>query len=81
MRTIKLKPQAEELAERKLRLRIPGRLAVDLDDYRALYARSHGREIEMAALIEGILEQFLGTDRGFQRSRSKAAASSGTAES
>jgi hypothetical protein len=69
MRTIKLKPQAEDLAERKLRLRLPGRLAADLDAYRAFYANAHGREIEMAALIEAILEQFLATDRRFQQAR------------
>jgi hypothetical protein len=37
--------------------------------YREVYARTHGREIELPALIEGILEQFLASDRGFQRRR------------
>jgi hypothetical protein len=67
--TIKLRPQEPEIPERKLRLRLPGRLAADLDDYRALYARAHGQEIELPALIEGILEQFLLSDRAFQRQR------------
>ena len=65
--TIKLRPQEPEIPERKVRLRLPGGLAADLDDYRALYARAHGQEIELPALIEGILEQFLASDRAFQR--------------
>jgi len=67
--TIKLRPQEPEIPERKVRLRLPGGLAADLDDYRALYARAHGQEIELPALIEGILEQFLASDRAFQRQR------------
>ena len=69
MRQMKLRAQQPEPPERKLRLRISGRLAADLDEYRALYARTHGGEIEMAALVEGILAQFLETDRAFQRER------------
>ena len=72
MRQIKLRPQQPEPPERKLRLRINGRLAADLDEYRALYARTHGAEIELPALIEGIVAQFLATDRAFQRVRSPA---------
>lgn len=68
-RTIKLGPQAAELPERKVRLRLPGGLAADLDDYRALYAEAHGHEIDLAALIEAVLEQFLASDRFFQRQR------------
>jgi len=68
-RAIKLRPQETELPERKVRLRLPGRLAADLDAYRGLYARVHGHEIELPALIEGILEQFLASDRAFQRRR------------
>jgi hypothetical protein len=67
--TIKLRPQQPEIPERKVRLRLPGRLAADLDEYRALYTRAHGQEIELPALIEGILEQFLAGDRAFQRHR------------
>ena len=66
-RTIKLRPQEADLPERKIRLRLPGRLGADLDDYCDLYAQVHGQEIELAALIEGILEQFLASDRAFQR--------------
>jgi hypothetical protein len=70
VRQIKLRPQQPEPPERKLRLRINGRLAADLDEYRALYASTHGAEIELPALIEGIVAQFLATDRAFQRLRS-----------
>lgn len=69
MRTIKLRPQEPDLPERKVRLRLPGRLGAELDAYRDLYARTHGQEIELAALIEGIIEQFLASDRGYQRQR------------
>jgi len=69
VRTIKLRPQEPDLPERKVRLRLPGHLGVELDAYRELYARTHGREIELPALIEGILEQFLASDRGYQRQR------------
>jgi len=74
--TIKLRAQEPEIAERKVRLRLPGRLAAGLDEYRALYARAHGQEIELPGLIEGILEQFLTSDRAFQRQR-RASASQG----
>ena len=67
--TIKLGPQAAELPERKVRLRLPGQLAAELDAYRALYAEAHGHEIDLAALIEAILVQFLASDRFFQRRR------------
>jgi len=68
-RTIKLRPQEADLPERKVRLRLPGRLAAELEDYCALYAQAHGQEIELPALIEAILEQFLASDRAFQRQR------------
>ena len=68
-RTIKLRPQETDLPDRKIRLRLPGRLGADLDDYCELYAQVHGQEIELLSLIEGILEQFLASDRAFQRAR------------
>jgi hypothetical protein len=74
-RAIKLRPQEGELPERKVRLRLAGRLAADLDAYCELYARVHGHEIELPALIEGIVEQFLASDRAFQR-RQRTSASS-----
>lgn len=69
-RTIKLRPQEPDAPERKMGLRLPGRLAAELEEYRDLYAQTHRREIDLAALIEGILEQFLASDRFFQRRRS-----------
>jgi len=68
-RAIKLRPQEADLPERKVRLRLPGRLGADLDHYCELYAQVHGQEIELPSLIEGILEQFLASDRAFQRKR------------
>jgi hypothetical protein len=67
--TIKLRPRDPEIPERKLRLRLPGRLAADLEEYRALYSSAHRQDIELPALIESILEQFLASDRAFQRRR------------
>jgi hypothetical protein len=75
VRQIKLRAQQPAPPERKLRLRISGRLAADLDDYCALYIRTHGSDIALPALIEGILSQFLATDRAFQRQRASAAGS------
>jgi hypothetical protein len=71
----KLRPQHPDAAERKVRLRLPGRLAAELEEYRDLYAQTHRHEIDLAALIEGILEQFLASDRFFQRRRSGGAMS------
>lgn len=68
-RTIKLRVQTTELPERKVRLRLPGHLGAELEAYRELYTRVHGHEIELTTLIEGILEQFLASDRAFQRAR------------
>ena len=68
-RAIKLRPQEADLPERKVRLRLPGRLGADLDHYCEIYAQVHGQEIELPSLIEGILEQFLASDRAFQRIR------------
>jgi hypothetical protein len=74
VRLIKLRPQNPNLPTRALRVRLAGRLAADLDAYCEVYAQENGREIELPAMIEGILEQFLATDRGFRRWRAEAAA-------
>jgi hypothetical protein len=68
-RTIKLRPQEPDAPDRKVRLHLPGRLAAELEEYRSLYVQAHGHEIDLVALIEGILEQFLVSDRFFQRRR------------
>jgi hypothetical protein len=74
-RTIRLRAQEPEAPERKVRLRLPGRLASELDEYRELYAEVHGHEIDLPALVEGMLEQFLASDRFFQRRRRGSAPS------
>jgi hypothetical protein len=68
-RAIRLRPQEADRPERRIRLRLPGRLGADLDHYCELYAQVRGHEIELPSLIEGILEQFLASDRAFQRKR------------
>lgn len=68
-RTIKLRPQEPDAPDRKVRLRPPGQLAAELEEYRELHVDTHRHEIDLAALIEGILEQFLASDRFFQRRR------------
>jgi hypothetical protein len=68
-RTIKLRAKAPDAPERKVRLRLPGHLAAELDEYRDLYVQADGHEIDLASVIAGILEQFLGSDRFFQRRR------------
>ena len=77
-RGIKLRAQTAELPERKVRLRLPGQLGAELDEYRDLYAQVHGHEIELPTLIEGILEQFLASDRAFQRARKGSEERSGS---
>lgn len=47
-RTIKLRAQEPEAPERKVRLRLPGRLATELEEYRDLYVHTHRHEIVTA---------------------------------
>jgi len=63
-----------------VRLRLPGRLAAELEEYRDLYVQTHRHDIDMAPLIEGILEQFLASDRSFQRRQRSIAAAPSDAE-
>lgn len=73
--TIKLREQSPELPERKLRLRLPGTLAADLELYARLYAEEHGHEIALPDLVQAIVEHFLESDRAFGRhKRSRATA-------
>jgi hypothetical protein len=69
VRAIERRSPEPGLPEREGECRLLGRLGAELDAHRELYARTHGQEIELAALIEGILEQFLASDRGYQRQR------------
>jgi hypothetical protein len=68
-RAIKLQARAAELPERKVRLRLPGPLVVDLELYARLYFEEHGHEIELPDLLLAIVEQFLSSDRGFGRQK------------
>ena len=69
--TIRLKEKKPDLPPCHLKLRLSGQLAADVEAYRMLYAEVHGRTIELGQLIEGILEQFLDSDREFQRRKQR----------
>jgi hypothetical protein len=64
---IKLREPKRELPPRKLRVTIPGELFWDLDAYCALYGEVHAGTLELPALVTAILQQFLESDREFQR--------------
>ncbi|WP_426030784.1 DUF2274 domain-containing protein [Caulobacter sp. DWP3-1-3b2] len=49
-----------------LRLRLRGKLAVDLVDYQRAYAQSNAQEIALEQLVPHILSTFMEADRGFQ---------------
>ena len=73
-RTIRLKEKKPDPPPRHLRLKLSGELAADVEDYGRLYAEVHGQEIELAQLVEGILEQFLESDHEFQKRKRRARA-------
>ncbi len=77
-RAIKLRAREEEAPERKVRLRLPGSLVVDLELYARLYFEEHGHEIELPDLLLAIVEQFLASDRGFGRQKRGGASISQT---
>ena len=58
-----------------LRLRLRGKLAVDLVDYQRAYAQSDAQEIALEQLVPHILSTFMEADRGFQawRRRTRSA--------
>lgn len=60
-----------------LRLRLRGKLAVDLVDYQRAYAQSNAQDIALEQLVPHILSTFMESDRGFQAWR-KANPISGT---
>lgn len=64
---IKLRHQRKDLTPKNLRMKLPGQLAADLDAYRRLYRETHREEISLPEVVEAILEQFLRSDRAFQR--------------
>lgn len=49
-----------------LRLRLRGKLAVDLIDYQRAYAQSNAQDIALEQLVPHILSTFMEGDRGFQ---------------
>jgi len=69
--TIKLREKKRELPRRHVRLNIRGRLAHDIEAYAKLYLEAHGQEIELGSLVETIVEQFLESDREFQRRKDR----------
>jgi hypothetical protein len=60
-----------------LRLRLKGKLAVDLADYLRAYVETNGQTVELDQLVPHMLATFMDADRGFQSWR-KTAASSGS---
>lgn len=50
----------------ELRLRLRGKLAVDLVDYQRAYAQSNTQDIALDQLVPHILSTFMQADRGFQ---------------
>lgn len=55
-----------------LRLRLKGKLAVDLSDYQRAYVEANG-PIDMDVLAQHILGAFIDADKGFQAWRKRAA--------
>ena len=49
-----------------LRLKLRGKLAVDLADYQRAFAQSNAQQIELDQLVPHILSTFIEGDRGFQ---------------
>jgi hypothetical protein len=49
-----------------LRLRLRGKLAVDLVDYQRAYAQSNAQDVALEQLVPHILSTFMESDRGFQ---------------
>ena len=49
-----------------LRLRLRGKLALDLADYQRAYAQSNAQDIALEQLVPHILSTFMEADRGFQ---------------
>jgi len=55
-----------------LRLRLKGKLAVDVADYQRAYVEANG-PIDLEILAQHILGAFIDADRGFQAWRKRAA--------
>ncbi len=68
-----------DLTEKVLdvRLRLKGKVAIDLADYQAAYQATHGEAVELDVLVGSILALHLEADRGFQAWRRARAAEGG----
>ena len=49
-----------------LKLRLKGKLAVDLADYLRAYVETNGQPVELDQLVPHMLATFIEADRGFQ---------------
>ncbi len=56
-----------------LKLRLKGKLAVDLADYLRAYVETNGQPVELDQLVPHMLATFMEADRGFQAWRKSAA--------
>jgi hypothetical protein len=56
-----------------LKLRLKGKLAVDLADYLRAYVETNGQSVDLDQLVPHMLATFIEADRGFQTWRKSAA--------
>ena len=56
-----------------LKLRLKGKLAIDLADYLRAYVETNGQSVELDQLVPHMLATFIEADRGFQTWRKSAA--------
>lgn len=57
-----------------LRLKLKGKLAVDLADYQRAFAEANAQTLELDQLVPHMLATFIDADRGFQTWRKTNAA-------
>ena len=55
-----------------LKLRLKGKLAVDLADYLRAYVETNGQSVDLDQLVPHMLATFIEADRGFQTWRKSA---------
>ncbi len=63
-----------------LRLRLKGKLAVDLADYLRAYVETSGQTVDLDQLVPHMLATFIDADRGFQAWRKSAAGKAAAAD-
>ena len=56
-----------------LKLRLKGKLAVDLADYLRAYVETNGQSVDLDQLVPHMLATFIEADRGFQTWRKSVA--------